>query len=73
MSAESDAAKKHFDECGPFCEHIVFCSDCCALYGHCGKHGIGEDIRFKRSAQNPPRNLEPAPSAQSKPNGQRDE
>lgn len=48
--AEADAAQRHLDECGPFCEHIEFCPTCVDEYGVCARHAGGKkSIRFRRT------------------------
>lgn len=46
--AEADAARKHFDACGPFCKHTEFCPACVECYGVCAEHRDGGGIRFVR-------------------------
>ncbi len=50
--AEAEAARAHFDKCGPFCKHVEFCPECRDAYGVCDRHSTGVgSMRFKRPGQ----------------------
>jgi hypothetical protein len=49
--APGPTAAEHFQKCGPFCEHVVFCPECVNVFGVCAFHAgdPSDSIRWKYS------------------------
>lgn len=43
VDSSDGGAARHFRNCGPLCDHVVFCADCEGTYGLCPKHESDPD------------------------------